>query len=575
MLDVINSRLNLGTRLGLLSALFMAPTVLLGTLFINTTSSQIAFAEKEVQGADYIAELWPSVMAPDKDVVVANHAEFDAMFGTGQAFAAFAASKGVARSEAAAPLLSDVADASNLTIDTALDSFYAMDAVTMRLPALLNVVDAAAVQAQARPAAQADAGALATAPDALSPSIASLIEKAGEASRVALESLEGAMKSNAGGDTRRALGDATEALSGAIKSLAAASSDSEAAKLSRAVEAKIDTVWRATQAEMVRLIRARIDALRAEQFFNLSIVGATLLLAALLAFVIVTGLSGRFRKLLTAMDGLTNNKLDTAIPCREDRNETGFNAAVVQLQDAMKVIITNVQGMRSGADEISHAADDLSRRTEQQAASLEETAAALDEITATVRKTADGARQANAVVADTRGEAERSGEVVRKAVAAMGEIETSSRQIAQIIGVIDEIAFQTNLLALNAGVEAARAGEAGRGFAVVASEVRALAQRSSDAAKEIKTLINASSQQVENGVDLVNRTGEARCRRSSRRLPRFRPRVGNLRLDAGTIVGPRAGQHGRQPDGPGDPAERRDGGRVHFARFALAGWRLR
>jgi methyl-accepting chemotaxis protein len=186
-----------------------------------------------------------------------------------------------------------------------------------------------------------------------------------------------------------------------------------------------------------------------------------------------------------------------------------FNAAVGRLQDAMKVIVANVQGIRSGADEISHAADDLSRRTEQQAASLEETAAALDEITATVKKTADGARQANSVGVEARSEAERSGEVVRDAVAAMGEIEKSSRQIAQIIGVIDEIAFQTNLLALNAGVEAARAGEAGRGFAVVASEVRALAQRSSDAAKEIKTLIMASSQQVENGVDLVNRTGEA------------------------------------------------------------------
>ncbi len=207
--------------------------------------------------------------------------------------------------------------------------------------------------------------------------------------------------------------------------------------------------------------------------------------------------------------GVLTTRFDIEVSPEYRQIREDFNAAVIQLQDAMKVIITNVQGIRSGADEISHAADDLSRRTEQQAASLEETAAALDEITATVRKTADGARQANAVVADTRGEAERSGEVVRKAVAAMGEIETSSRQIAQIIGVIDEIAFQTNLLALNAGVEAARAGEAGRGFAVVASEVRALAQRSSDAAKEIKTLINASSQQVENGVDLVNRTGEA------------------------------------------------------------------
>ena len=205
------------------------------------------------------------------------------------------------------------------------------------------------------------------------------------------------------------------------------------------------------------------------------------------------------------------------LTCRIERDlppayvqlQRDFNAAMERLQDAMRSISENSGGLKSAAGEISHAADDLSRRTEQQAASLEETAAALDEITATVRKTADGARQANQVVADARGEAQRSGDVVRNAVAAMGQIETSSRQIAQIIGVIDEIAFQTNLLALNAGVEAARAGEAGRGFAVVASEVRALAQRSSDAAKEIKTLINASSQQVESGVDLVNRAGEA------------------------------------------------------------------
>jgi methyl-accepting chemotaxis protein len=207
--------------------------------------------------------------------------------------------------------------------------------------------------------------------------------------------------------------------------------------------------------------------------------------------------------------GVLTSRIDHDVAPEYRKVRDDFNAATKQLQDAMKVIISNVQGMRSGADEISQAADDLSRRTEQQAASLEETAAALDEITATVRKTADGARQANSVVGEARGEAERSGEVVRNAVAAMGEIEGSSRKIAQIIGVIDEIAFQTNLLALNAGVEAARAGEAGRGFAVVASEVRALAQRSSDAAKEIKTLILASTQQVESGVELVNETGKA------------------------------------------------------------------
>jgi methyl-accepting chemotaxis protein len=167
------------------------------------------------------------------------------------------------------------------------------------------------------------------------------------------------------------------------------------------------------------------------------------------------------------------------------------------------------EGIRSSTEEISVAADDLSRRTEQQAASLEQTAAALDQITATVRRSAAGAKQAQDVVAGAKTDAERSGAVVSQAVAAMGEIETSSREIGNIIGVIDEIAFQTNLLALNAGVEAARAGEAGKGVAVVAQEVRALAQRSAEAAKEIKALINTSTKQVEAGVNLVGQTGEA------------------------------------------------------------------
>ena len=192
-----------------------------------------------------------------------------------------------------------------------------------------------------------------------------------------------------------------------------------------------------------------------------------------------------------------------------EKLRTDFNGAMQRLQETMQVVAGNAGGIRSGAGEISQASDDLSRRTEQQAANLEETAAALDEITATVRKTAEGSSQARETVSAAKADAERSGDVVREAVSAMGEIEGSARQISQIIGVIDEIAFQTNLLALNAGVEAARAGDAGKGFAVVASEVRALAQRSAEAAKEIKTLISASTQQVDRGVSLVGETGKA------------------------------------------------------------------
>jgi methyl-accepting chemotaxis protein len=178
----------------------------------------------------------------------------------------------------------------------------------------------------------------------------------------------------------------------------------------------------------------------------------------------------------------------------------------------MRAIAGNTQGVRAGASEITQASDDLSRRTEQQAASLEQTAAALDEITATVRKSAESAREARSLVANTKVDAEKSSAVVGETVEAMRAIEGSSKQIGNIIGVIDEIAFQTNLLALNAGVEAARAGDAGRGFAVVATEVRALAQRSADAAKEIKALISASGGQVNNGVRLVGETGRALTR---------------------------------------------------------------
>ena len=207
--------------------------------------------------------------------------------------------------------------------------------------------------------------------------------------------------------------------------------------------------------------------------------------------------------------GDLTTSIEAALSGAHQQVKTDFNGAVASLRETMGAIAVATSGVGVGADEIAGASGDLSRRTEQQAASLEETAAALDEITATVKRSSEGARQASGAASDAKAEAERSGAVVDEAVAAMSEIERSASKIGAIIGVIDEIAFQTNLLALNAGVEAARAGEAGRGFAVVAQEVRALAQRSAEAAKEIKALISASSAHVAHGVTLVGATGEA------------------------------------------------------------------
>jgi methyl-accepting chemotaxis protein-1 (serine sensor receptor) len=180
-----------------------------------------------------------------------------------------------------------------------------------------------------------------------------------------------------------------------------------------------------------------------------------------------------------------------------------------RLSEIVSSVQASAQAVSEAARELAQGNDDLSHRTQMQAAALEETAASMEQMAATVKHNADSTRAANQVAIDARDQADRGGMILRRAVAAMAEINESSSRIADIIGVIDEIAFQTNLLALNAAVEAARAGEQGRGFAVVASEVRNLAQRSAGAAKEIKTLINESMEKVKVGAALVNDSGQA------------------------------------------------------------------
>ena len=212
------------------------------------------------------------------------------------------------------------------------------------------------------------------------------------------------------------------------------------------------------------------------------------------------------------LEALAQGNLATRIrapfPPAYEPLRTSFNAAVADLDEIVSQVLVAVAQINTGSDEIRSAADDLARRTEAQASALERNSASTNALTGKIEATAASAGDVSTSIMTAQHDAETGGEVVEAAVGAMNAIERSSSEISQIIAIIDGIAFQTNLLALNAGVEAARAGDAGKGFAVVANEVRALAQRSADAARDIKSLINASSTQVGQGVELVRKTGD-------------------------------------------------------------------
>lgn len=247
--------------------------------------------------------------------------------------------------------------------------------------------------------------------------------------------------------------------------------------------------------------------------FVISLIAVSVIAGILLAIWLIRGIVAPLAKAQTLSNAMAEGKLDNEIDisCKDEFGDMlrALKTMEAKFSQVVMSVRNNAESVNIAADDIARGTEDLSSRTQQQAASIEETAASMDEITSTVRQNADNASEADKLVYDVSQQANAGGEVAGQAVKAMDGINASSRKIAGIVGLIEEIAFQTNLLALNASVEAARAGEQGRGFAVVASEVRNLAGRSANAAKEIKQLVDESIGQVDNGSHLVNRAGKS------------------------------------------------------------------
>ncbi len=286
--------------------------------------------------------------------------------------------------------------------------------------------------------------------------------------------------------------------------------DEKAAAEQQMIEIARDLLVEANRVAALQQERMHSEGIRAEVIMAISALVA-ILLGILAAFFITRLITVPVSHAVTGLKQIAEGDLNMQISA-DSRDEIGqLMQALVLMQDNLRRIVSEVRSasemVYSAAGEISAGNADLSQRTEEQASSLEETASSMEQMTATVKQNADNAQQANQLALRARDTAEQGGQVVANTVAAMTEINHSSSKIADIISVIDEIAFQTNLLALNAAVEAARAGEQGRGFAVVAGEVRNLAQRSAEAAKEIKKLIQDSVAKVEQGSDLVNESG--------------------------------------------------------------------
>lgn len=576
MMKYINSRLTIPGRLLLMVLVSAIPDVLLTSLYVQQSSIDIAFADKEVDGSIYLSRLWTHFAqvaeAGVTDAPSPTKPESDARFDATKAAQDYnAAANQTAKLEAGKTLIGAVADGSNLTLDPDLDSFYAMDAVTVRLPGI--VVAAVALRDAATEPGNGPARLV---------HIAYAVNRLAISANDAYASLSSAMKNNIGGRTKTELAGLTENLKRATDTLVAqgrelleqrTANDLEGAE--RTLLAQVSQTWRGANTELARLLRARVAGFHHKLTINLFIAAASLALSYWLSQAIAGGLSRRIKRLVAVMQRLIQADTTPDVPYLSDRNETGqiaktlaafktsllarqsleaeqassgektivvqsvahaldrlargdltlhiadafppaydqiridLNVTADTLRDSMLTITRSVSAIGSGTSGIVDSTGDLARRTEDQADALDGSSAALNQVTERIHHSAREASAVYDIVSDVRRRAESSQHVIRDAMAAMGSIEASSKEIGIIIGLMDQIASQTNLLALNATIEAARAGAAGRGFAVVAAEVRELAERSAVAARQVRSLISTSSAQIGTGVTLVTEAGAA------------------------------------------------------------------
>jgi methyl-accepting chemotaxis protein len=541
-------RMQFKAKAAMVSVMFLVPILALGWSFYNDKAASIGFSAKERLGIEYIRELMPALklgvqhraaagtpaaaelagkLESQLKQVAAVEQRLGAELGTTalhaklvEAHKALAATAG--KNDEAAfqahtrfvaavlDVLGQATDGSNLILDPDIDTYYLMDLSTTRVPQLIELIARMQASGGTVLGGAPEPAAMRALADRMP-----LVEFHEDQTKIGLAKSTGAtaelaasLKADEPMKDLRGFAELARAsfFGDAVKGDKAAFSQAA----SKAIDSQVEFATRLLD-DLDRLIAKRVAGMAVVRDVTTAIVAVALAAGLYLFYCFFLVTQGGLREVQKHLEAMTAGDLTTEPRPWGSDEQAHLMVTLSQMQQSLRTIVSRVRGssdqLVQASGEIASAAMDLSARTEQTASNLEQSAASMEQISSTIKHTADNAHEAADVAVSNSGVAQRSGEVIGQVVSTMQEIHASSSKISDIIGVIDGIAFQTNILALNAAVEAARAGEQGRGFAVVASEVRSLAQRSAQAAKEIKGLISASVERVDSGTRVVQGAG--------------------------------------------------------------------